>query len=376
MAEPQNDGQERSQPATPRRIETLRQDGQVPRSQDLSATVLMLAVGVGLFVVGPWLVEDLATLMSTSFRALGGMTAEGSVHYLFGETVSAFFALSPLLVIAAAAAMAAPLAVGGWVFSAKPLTPDLSRIDPIKGMTRRVFSVRGLVEMGKAAAKFVVIAALATIIIVGSFGEAVALAQMPVLEGLSSSAGLLVVAFIALASGMILVAAIDVPFQRWNFARQHRMSFTELKQESRTEDGAPELRAKVRARQREVAERRMLNAIPTADVVITNPTHFAVALSYDAGSREAAPRLVASGADLMAAQIRRLALANDVPLVEAPMLARAVYHSTRVGDEIPVGLYAAVAAVLKYAYRLRGRVGYDDAVPPRNLPIPEELRFD
>jgi flagellar biosynthetic protein FlhB len=204
--------------------------------------------------------------------------------------------------------------------------------------------------------------------------EAFGLARAPLGPAIADAAALLAIAFAAMAVAMLLIAAVDVPFQIWSFARQHRMSFAEVKRELRNEEGAPELRAKVRARQREIASRRMMEAVPSADVVITNPTHYACALAYDVADRRAAPRLVASGVDLVAWQIRTRAALHGVPIVESPLLARALYHSTGLGQEIPAGLYAAVAVVLRYAYRLRGKRGYEQAPePPAELPIPSEL---
>ena len=376
VAEERNDGQERSQPATPRKLEQLRSDGQVPRSQDLAATGLLLAMAGALLAFGPHLVERLGGAMTKGFRANPKAAPDELVHARYEGLGDILLTVAPFLAIAAVAALIAPLAVGGWTFSGKPLEPDLSKLDPIKGLTKRVFTVRGLMEMVKAGAKFLLIGAVAVTLIYWQLSSNLALASMAPQPGLEKAVWTLGFSFLLLAAAMIVIAAIDVPFQRWNFARQNRMSFEELKRENRNEEGAPELRAKVRAMQREIAQRRMMEAVGEADVVITNPTHYAVALKYEATSRSAAPKLVASGVDLVSWQIRRRASEKNVPIVPAPALARAIYHTTDLGHEVPHGLYAAVAVVLRYAFRLAGKRGYHDAPPPGDLPIPNELRFD
>jgi len=266
--------------------------------------------------------------------------------------------------------------MGGWTLSAAPLAPDLSKLNPITGLTKRVFTVRGLAEMLKATAKFVLVVLGAALWVRWQLSDFLDLASAAPLDGLSATARHLGYGFLALASTMLVIAAADVPFQRWSFARRHRMSLEDIKRESRNEEGAPELRAKVRAMQREVAQRRMMEAVASADVVVTNPSHYAVALRYDPKASGSAPRVVAAGLDLVSWQIRRRAAQHHVPIVAAPPLARAIYHSTRLGEEIPAGLYAAVAVVLKYAYRLRGDRRYRDAELPPELPIPAELEAD
>ena len=376
MAEGQNDGQERSQSATPRKPDQLRTDGQVPRSQDMSTTGLLLAVASGLLLLGPGMVRDLSAIMSTAFATSPKNEPDVLIKTLYGALMDAAVAVAPLMAVAAVAAILSPLLVGGWVLSSKPLHPDFSKLDPIKGITKRVFTVRGLVEMPKAGAKFLFVGTVAVILIRWQLPANLALSGVGPMAGLEQASWTIGLSFLALSAVMIAIAAVDVPFQKWNFARQNRMSFDEIKRENRSEEGAPELRAKVRAMQLEIAQRRMMEAVGDADVVITNPTHYAVALSYDPSNREAAPRLVASGADLVSWQIRQRAGIHGVPVVAAPGLARAVFNSTKLGQEIPFGLYAAVAIVLKYAYRLRGQPGFKDAPLPKDLPIPEELRFD
>ena len=376
MAEDRNDGQERSQPATPRKLEQLRTEGQVPRSQDLAATGLLITMAVALLVLGPHLVRGLSEVMIKGFRADPKVTPDVLVRSVYEGMADVLLIAAPFLVIAAVVAVISPLAIGGWTFSGKPLEPNLSKLDPIKGLTKRVFTVRGLMEMVKAGAKFLLVGAVAVALIRSQLAENLELASMSPENGLDQAIWTLGFSFLVLAAVMILIAAVDVPFQRWNFARQNRMSFEEIKRENRNEEGAPELRAKVRAMQREIAQRRMMEAVGEADVVITNPTHYAVALKYDATSREAAPKLVAAGVDLVSWQIRRRAHDSNVPIVPAPALARAIYHTTDLGQEVPHGLYGAVAVVLRYAYRLAGKRGYRDAPPPGELPIPDELRFD
>jgi flagellar biosynthetic protein FlhB len=376
MADEKNDGQERSEAATPRKIEQLRTDGQVARSQDFGATAVLLAVTTALLAFGPSAIESLARVMSKAFRTNPLDDPEILVHALRAAVDDLAIILAPVLAVALVAAIVAPMVIGGWVFSGKPMAFNLDKLDPIQGMVKRVFTIRGLVEMLKAAAKFGIVGYVAVLLIQWELPKNLLLASMDSLDGLAAATWTIGLSFVVLAAAMIIIAMVDVPFQKWNFARQHRMSFDEIKRESRTEDGAPELRAKVRSMQREIAQRRMMEAVPDADVVIVNPTHFAVALKYESHLRHAAPRVVALGADLVAWQIRQRAQAHDVPVVSAPMLARALFHTTELDQEIPYGLYAAVAIVLKYAFRLRGLRGYSDASLPAELPIPENLRFD
>jgi flagellar biosynthetic protein FlhB len=263
--------------------------------------------------------------------------------------------------------------VGGWVFSTKPFSPQFSRLNPIAGFGR-MFSKHGLVELGKALLKTIIVAVVVGVAIWKERDALVALLTMSLPDGVASIGRLLGVTFIVGAGSLVLVAAIDVPFQIWQHHHRLRMTKEEVRQEMKETEGDPHIKARIRQQQREMARRRMMAAVPSADVVVTNPTHYAVALKYDsAGGR--APRVVAKGADAVAAKIRELAQEHRVPLLEAPPLARALYKHTDLGDEIPAMLYKAVAEVLAYVFQLRSyRPGSGQAPrAPRDLPVPPEL---
>ena len=239
---------------------------------------------------------------------------------------------------------------------------------------KRVFSVTGLMELAKALAKFVIVTGTAIVVLWLGLPQMLPLSRQPIDIALSGTMSQIMFSFLCLAAATGLIALVDVPFQLWNHARQMRMTRREVKEELKETEGKPEVKSKVRGLQREIAQRRMMEAVPEADVVVTNPTHFAVALSYKPETMQA-PRLVAKGADLLAARIRDVAGRHDVPVVEAPMLARAVYYSTKLDTEIPVGLYVAVAQVLAYVYRVREWTGVGERpVLSDELPIPDELK--
>lgn len=368
--------QERTEQATPRKRQQAREQGTVVRSRELVTMAMTLAGSAFILFAGEGLVRRMADLMRQSFQpgrarifdaaALPVALAESSWSSLVG--------MAPFLAVFVVVAILSSIAVGGLSFSIKAVGFRWDRLDPVQGMAR-VFSVRGLIELLKAMGKFVAVAAVAVWWIQAHAGELLGLADEPVESGLAHAASLLGWSFLVVSAGMLLIAAVDVPVQVWQYQKQMRMSRQELRDELKETEGKPEMRARIRRMQREMASRRMMQEVPKADVIVTNPTHFAVALKYDAG-RMRAPRVVAKGADLVAAAIRQLGQASHVPLFAAPPLARALFYSTEIGREIPAGLYNAVAQVLAYVYQLRQPrpTGMGDPVAPTNLPIPPELR--
>ena len=378
MAEPGNDSHERTEPATPKRVEDARRRGQVPRSRELTTTLLLLCAGVAFLVHGAAFGETVSELMRASFRTA---IAEGPVAaHLWRALMAAFghslLGLAPFLALTAVAAALAPMALGGFNLSAEALSPKWEKLDPIQGL-KRVFSSRGLMEMLKAAAKFGLVTGSTALLLWLSADRVMALNLMAPAAAIGPAMRLLGYAFVVLASTTILIAAADVPFQLWSHRRQLRMSHQEVKEELKETEGKPEVRGKIRALQREFANRRMLDAVPNADVVITNPTRYACALRYEAAPGEA-PRVVAKGVDELAERIRARAEGAAVPLLRVPALARAVYHHTRLGEQIPAGLYVAVAEVLAYVYRLRqGAGGLEPAgVLATRVAVPREYVVD
>jgi flagellar biosynthetic protein FlhB len=372
-----DDTQERTEQPTQRRIEQAREKGQLARSRELANFGLLLAGGLGVLTLGSGTVAGLAELLERGLTLGWGDGALAPAAVLTGLRVASFEALTllaPVGVLVVAAALLAPLALGGWNFSSEALGFKTERLDPAKGL-KRVFGVSGLAELIKALLKLVTIAVAAGTFLSVNQHRLLGLGRQEAPAALQEAAGLLTDAFLTLCVALALIAAVDVPYQIWHHRRQLRMSRQDLKEEYKETEGKPEVRSRIRSLQREVARRRMMQEVPRADVVVTNPSHYAVALRYAPG-KMAAPRVVAKGTDLIARRIRDLAVEHAVPVVSAPPLARALHHSTRVGQEIPAGLYHAVAQVLAYVFALRsqGRGGGAAPPPPQDLPIPEELQ--
>ncbi len=373
MAE-QDSGQERTERATPKRLREAREKGQVPRSRELNTMTLLIAGAGMLLLAGDSMLEQILAI----FR--DGFTIERAQIFDTNAMSSAFlatikeglFLLAPMLVVLFAVALLGPIALGGWSFSMQALAPKWEKLDPIKGLGR-VFGWRGLMEFLKAFAKFVFVTAVAGVLLWGLAGELLSLGNQPLQQGLAHASRLMGWSFLSLSAVLILVAAIDVPFQLWQHAKQLRMTRQEVKDEFKETEGRPEVKGRIRQLQREMAQRRMMEEVPKADVVVTNPTHFAVALKYD--RKMNAPKLVAKGVDLVAANIRGVAQANNVPIFEAPPLSRALYHTTELDQEIPAGLYVAVAQVLAYVYQLKtaSESGTDEPPRPTDLPVPDEF---
>lgn len=352
MAE-HDSAQERTESATPKRLEDARKKGQVPRSRELSAAAVMLIGSMALYWTGGGIAQALAGVMRVSLTqsfdpAQDGTQMFTSLAAAFGQ---AFLACAPVLGAIFAVALLAPMSVSGWNFSAEALTPNFSKLNPITGM-QRLFSMNGLVELVKSLAKFGLVAVVAIVVLRNDAQALLALGMENPTRAMGDAIQLCGKALLALSGAMLLIAAIDVPYQLWQHAKQLRMSRQEIREEMKESDGSPEVKGKIRRMQQEAARRRMMQDVPTADVVVTNPTHFAVALRYD-DKRMRAPVVVAKGADEVAARIREIATEHKVPIFEAPPLARVLYRNVDIGKEIPAVLYRAVAQVLTYIYQLK-----------------------
>ncbi|MCB1745009.1 MAG: flagellar biosynthesis protein FlhB [Gammaproteobacteria bacterium] len=380
MADNDN-GQERSEPASQKRLQDARRRGQVPRSRELSTATVIAASGLAFVMLGQYTVGGLRRYMGNALSLEDqklSMLLERPELVVHQSLVEAIFdvlgTITPFLLVTAIAAIASGVVLGGLNFSAESLKPKLERIDPLKGLGR-MFGVRSLVELGKSILKVVALSGLAWAIFAGRYEEVLGLGALPIEIALPRVGELLVQLILLLVVGLALIAMVDVPYQLWNHARQLRMTKREVKDENKETEGSPELRQRVRQAQRDMAQRRMMDAVPLADVIVTNPTHYAVALRYEEG-RDQAPRVVAKGVDLVAANIRRIAQEHAVPIVEAPPLARALHGSTEIGDRVPQPLYVAVARVLVYVYELkRSRQTPGGGTPelPSDLPIPAEF---
>lgn len=374
MAE-NSDGTEKSEEPSEKKLREAREKGQVPRSKEL--TTLLMTLGAALFFMfyGYYMWLDLEAL------AIRGLSLDRAHAYDFrmasnlimGMIVQALMMILPFLALMVAIAIISPMLLGGWNFSTKAMAPKLSKLNPASGI-KRMFSMNALMELLKALGKFVLVGGVATIFLWLSFGEVMAIGQESMRSAMAHAAQLIVEAFVFVSLALIVIALIDVPFQMVQHTNQLKMTKQEVKEEYKQQEGNPEVKGRIRALQREMSQKRMMQAVPEADVVITNPTHFAVALKYDAEDMPE-PTVIAMGSDFMAAQIRTLAKDNDIPLVEAPPLARALYYNAEIDRPIPYDLFKAVASVLAYVYQIRdGKRA--QVVDFENLPIPEEMQVD
>jgi flagellar biosynthetic protein FlhB len=353
MAEEAETGGERTEEPSQKRLQEARERGQVPRSRELTNFATMIGGSATLVAIGGSLATRLSQMMRhglsidpQSLRDSDSMTAS------LGEAaISAVIALLPVFGAVIALVILASLLLGGWNFSMQAMAPDFSRLSPLSGI-KRLFGLRGASELGKALLKCAVIGGVCAAIVSSIFGDVLSLAHMAPRAAISRGAGLMSWSFVWLCASLALVAMVDVPLQLFQFKRGLRMTRQELRDEAKESDGRPETKQRIRQMQQQLARRRMMHKIPTADVVIVNPTHFAVALKYDPKQMRA-PRVLAKGVDLVAANIRRIAEEHRVPVFESPKLARALYKSTDLNKEIPAGLYVAVAQVLSYIFRVR-----------------------
>ena len=369
MAEEQT-GQERTEQPTERRLQEARRKGQVPRSRELNTMLSLLFAAAALFLIGSGLVNDLFAMAVEGFRvdrALAFDTERLPAHFM-ELALRALAALLPFMGVALVASLAGPLLMGGWSFSTDAMTFKWEKLDPVKGLGR-LFSAKGLLELLKALAKFFLLLAVTYLLVLAFEREILSLSVFTAGEASRRAINLLLLALLTLSATMLLIVIFDVPFELWNFQRQLRMTRQEVKEEMKETDGRPEVKQRIRTLQREMSQRRMMEDVPTADVVITNPTHVSVALSY--ADRSGAPKVVAKGRDLVALRIREVARRHDVPLYEAPPLARALYATSAIGDEIPGDLYLAVARVLAYLYQLRRSGPTDYVPPPASMDVPE-----
>jgi len=371
------DGQEKTEEPTPKKLNEAREKGQVPRSRELSTVAALLAAAAAFIIIG----DDMMNSLSQQLRHGLTLSREQvfdtkSLPTVFvNSVVEAVMTLLPFFVLMVVVAVVAAIALGGLSFSSEALSFKWEKLDPIKGMGR-VFSWRGIIEMLKGFAKFVLVALVALLLLDSMEGRFIGLGSESLTQALAHTGSLLSWSFLLLSATLLLVAAIDVPFQAFH-RRQLRMTKQEIREEHKQTEGSPEVKGRIRRMQMEIAQRRMMAEVPKADVVVTNPTHYAVALRYDQEKGDA-PLVVAKGTDFIALKIRSVAQENDVPVLSAPPLARALYHSTELDQPIPVGLYRAVAMVLAYVYHLRQGPMYnrEGELNMPDLPIPDDLRRD
>lgn len=366
---------ERTEPASSRRMEQARDEGDVPRSRELLTCAVLLTAGCILWFAGEGLIRHLNSILVSglSFDRTQAFDADILLNRIATNIVDVMIALIPMGIFLMLVAIASPLLIGGWLFSTKALQPNFGRMNLFKGLGN-MFSSNAVIELVKAVAKAALVGFVAWLVIMSEKDAVLALALEPLNQGSVHLASLLKISFLSIVGALVLIALIDVPYQMWHYANKLKMTRQEVVQEAKESDGNPQIKAKIRAQQREMARRRMMSEVPSADVIVTNPTHFSVALKYSEGEMRA-PKVVAKGADAVAMRIREIAAENNVPTLEAPALARALHRHAELGDEIPEALYTAVAEVLAYIFQLRSfqQHGGSRPVPPTVFDVPFEL---
>ncbi len=370
------DSGDKTEEPTAKRLADARKKGQVPRSRELDTFVSLITGSVLLLFMGGHIARGLADIMQQQLRLSREAIFDPAspVNHFSQAITDAIFLILPFVLVLAVAALITPMMMGGWNFSSEAIQPKLSKFNPINGL-KKIFGIQGIVELIKAIIKTGLIFFVAWILFDIYRDDLMRLNSLPVDQAIYRTADIITFSLLILSASLLLVVLIDVPYQLWNNKRQLKMSKQEVKDESKESEGNPEIKGRVRKMQMEIAQRRMMEEVPKADVIVTNPSHFAVALKYDQNSN-GAPTLVAKGTDLIAAQIRNVALGADVPLVAAPPLARALYYSTELNEEIPQGLFLAVAQVLAYVFQLKFAIenGGDKPYPPTDLQVPDEFR--
>jgi flagellar biosynthesis protein FlhB len=366
---------EKTEQASPKRLESAREEGDVPRSRELATVAVLFAAGLSLLMMGDHLNKALKDSISTGLHFDRSMAFEPTLLLVkTSEMVSSLLiAFAPFALILIAVAIASPIIIGGWVFSGKAFVPQFNRLNPMQGLGNLV-SKNAAVELTKSIIKTLLVATVAYTVISRDMEPILSLSLLPLKTSISQVSDLMLMGFLSIVGALVFIAAIDVPYQLYHYANKLKMTREEIRQESKESEGNPEIKARVRQQQREMAKRRMMSEIPKADVVITNPTHYAVAIKYQDESMRA-PIVVAKGADAIALKIREIAAENNILTMEAPKLARALYAHTELDKEIPEALYSAVAEVLAYVFQMRifkKEGGFRPEIP-KALPVPEAL---
>ena len=367
---------ERTEPASEKRLRQAREDGDIPRSREVATFTVLMTAGAGLWMMGGGIVTTLSTVLERGLSLDREQVYNPNVliERILADVAGVLLACLPLAGAVMLMMLAAPMLIGGWNFSAKAFTPNFGKLNPMRGLGNMV-STNALVELLKAVAKTLLVGAVAWFVVMSQKDAVIGLVVEPFGTAAPHLGSLLAKAFLTMVGALGAIAILDGPYQMWHYADKLKMTRQEVIQESKESDGNPQIKGKIRQMQREMAQKRMMSNVPTADVVVTNPTHFAVALKYADGQR-GAPRVVAKGTDEVAAKIREIAKENKVAMLEAPALARALYKHTEIDDEIPEALYSAVAEVLAYVYQLRAySKGTLDQYPdrPKKLPVPPEM---
>lgn len=372
--------EDKTEDPTEKRRKDAREKGEIARSKELNTVSVTLAGAGALLAWGGTLAETLMELMRSNFTlSREVLVDERSMGmFLLAAGKAALWATQPILILLFIVSFIAPIALGGFLFSGSLLQPKFSRMNPLSGI-KRMFSMNSLTELLKALAKFFMILIVALLVLSADRDALLAIANEPLDRAIIHSVQVVGWSALWMAAGLLLIAAVDVPLQLYQTSKKMKMTKQEVRDEYKNSEGKPEVKQRIRQLQREVSQRRMMAAVPDADVIITNPTHYAVALKYDPEKGGAAPLLLAKGADFTALKIREIAQEHNIQILESPALARSIYYSTELEQEIPAGLYLAVAQVLAYVFQIRQyRAGKGKPPEPlkQDLPIPPDLRRD
>jgi len=322
--------------------------------------------------------HELLAMMRTEFQlSRASIFDPATIIVHFKQTmIDGVVMFAPFFALMIVVAIIAPISMGGWLFSWDAVSPKFGKMDPIKGIPR-LFAMRGQIEMLKAMLKILLVFGVAVALYRSYITELLGLDAEPLEQSVGHALNIIGMCFLLLSASLVVIAMVDVPYQLWDHNKKLKMTLQEIKDEHKESEGSPEVKGRQRRMQMDMAQNRMMAEVPKADVIVTNPSHYAVALKYDQSSNSA-PKLVAKGVDLIAAQIRNVAIGADVPLVASPPLARALYYSTELDREIPQGLYLAVAQILAYVYQLKAAQKNDwrAPLPPEDINVPDEFKRD
>lgn len=377
MAE-EDSSAEKTQEPTPKRKQQASEEGNTVRSRELNTMAILLAGSAGLLIFGGYMINALRGIMSHNLILSREQIFDtgAMLRHLDVSVLEGLRSLLPVFLILLVAAILGPISLGGWNVSLKAIMPKASRLNPLSGF-KRMFGPKSLVELAKAAAKVLVVAAIALLIFFLNTDRIIAISNEPLLSAMSHTLIILGWSVLGMSCAMILITLVDVPFQIHSHTQKLRMTLQQVKDEMKDSEGKPEVKQRIRQLQFQMTQNRMMSALPQADVIITNPQHYAVALKYQQGG-DGAPVMIAKGVDFMALKIKEVANLHKITIIESPVLARAIFYNTKLDEEIPEGLYKAVAQVLAYVFQLRqfARGKGPRPILSSDLPVPEELRHD
>ncbi|WP_448213087.1 flagellar biosynthesis protein FlhB [Colwellia sp. MEBiC06753] len=373
-----SDSGERTEEPTAKKLSDARNKGQIARSKELGTLFVLVGSACAMLLVGSSLVDALSTVMKRMFSLSREEVMDTATQFkIVGEVVSSLAVpMAWIFAIIILAAFVGNILLGGYNFSWSAMAPKASKLSPIAGF-KRMLGAQAAIEFIKSILKFLVVFTVAIILLTGLFEEIIGLSLEAIPNNFGHAVSMLLWMFLALALSLIIIAVVDAPYQVWNHTKQLKMTKQEVKDEMKNAEGSPEIKGRIRRAQYEMSQRRMMQNVPDADVVITNPTHFSVALKYDA-EVGGAPKVIAKGADEMALHIRTIAKEHGVEILQSPALARSLFYTAEVDEDIPEALFAAVAQVLAFIFQLnmhRKGKGRRPVPLSKNLPIPDDFRY-